>query len=210
MDLADRAGIESLSMRKLGEALGVEAMSLYTHVANKDAILDAIVDVVVGEIELLQGVDWKVAMRARATSAHRVLLRHPWAPALIESRTNLGPLRLRYFDSVIKALRQGGFSIGAAYNAFLTLDSYIYGFTLQEVSWPFDADEREAVVEAMTPQVAADEYPFVTEIMTYVMSRKPSAKKKKRDYEAEFSFGLELILEGLERAVTRARDAKSG
>ena len=137
--LCDEGGIESLSMRKLGQQLGVEAMSLYNHVANKDDILDGIVDVVVNEIDVPPiGDDWKAALRQRANSARAVLSRHPWATGLIESRTNPGPATLRYYDSVIGSLREAGFSIEMAAHAFSALDSYIYGFALQEVSLPFE------------------------------------------------------------------------
>ena len=205
--VADETGIESLSMRKVGEVLGVEAMSLYSHVASKEEILDGIVDIVVGEIEIAfpKG-DWKAAMRLRARSAHQVLLQHRWASLLIESRTNMGPARLRYFDAVIGRLREAGFSIEMAYNAFLAMDSYIYGFTLQEVSWPFDPEDRSEVVAVLRPQVSPDAYPHVTEIMQYVMGERRS---EKGGYQAEFEFGLELILEGLDKFRSRNRGAKA-
>jgi len=201
--LADRDGIESLSMRTLGQALGVEAMSLYNHVANKDAILDGIVDLVVAEIEVPTAItDWRAAMRARCVSTHKALLRHPWAIVLIESRTQLGPARLRYFNAVLGILRRGGFSIARAYNAFLTLDSYIYGFTLQEVSWPFESDERSQAVDALIPQLSADEYPYMLEIMQHAMHRAEGASSKQaasEGYTAEFELGLDLVIDGLER-----------
>ena len=210
LQLADADGIDSLSMRRLGQALGVEAMSLYNHVANKDAILDAIVDLVVAEIDLpAEGDNWKAAMHHRAMSARDVLLRHPWAPALIESRLNPGPARLRYFNAVIGCLRRGGFSIALAYRAFLTLDSYIYGFTLQEVNWPFEQAQRPDVVARMAPQIPADEYPWMMEMMQFVMQPGPRRKRtpktqppqRHQAYAAEYQFGLELILDGLERSL---------
>lgn len=198
--LCDEGGIESLSMRKLGQQLGVEAMSLYNHVANKDDILDGIVDVVVNEIDVPPiGDDWKAALRQRANSARAVLSRHPWATGLIESRTNPGPATLRYYDSVIGSLREAGFSIEMAAHAFSALDSYIYGFALQEVSLPFETSEEASdVAEILLGRLPADEYPHLTEMTT------EHAIKPGYDYANEFGFGLELILDGLERMRDRA------
>jgi AcrR family transcriptional regulator len=202
--LADKRGVESLTMRRLGQELGVEAMSLYSHVESKDEILDGIVDLVVSEIELpSRGCHWKVAMRRRAISAHEVLLRHPWAPTLMESRENFSPARLRYADSVIRALREAGFSIELAYHAFLTLDSYLYGFTLQEVSWPFGTEELPNAVERPRHQLPIDHFPFVREMMGYVLGSGANAAPRGKGtsaYAPEFEFGLDLILEALERA----------
>ncbi len=202
VSLADESGIESLSMRKLGQALGVEAMSLYNHVANKEEILDGIVDRVVGEIEIPSGeTDWKTAMRQRAVSARKVFLRHPWVTTLIESRIKMSPVRVRYFDATIGALRAGGFSIELAYHAFLTLDSYIYGFNLHEVSWQFEPEERQDVAADLGSQVSAEEYPFIAEIMEFVLS--PDNARDKAGYVAEFEFGLNLVLDGLEKLLEK-------
>ena len=133
--LADEDGIDALTMRELGLRLGVEAMSLYNHVANKDDILDGMVDLVVGEIDLpANAADWKQAMRARAISAQAVFARHPWVSPLIDSRQSSGPARLRYFDWVIGKLRRAGFSLEASAHAFSVLDSYIYGFGRQALN----------------------------------------------------------------------------
>ena len=132
---ADENGIASLSMRKLGETLGVEAMSLYNHVANKDQLLDGMVDLVFGEIALpAGGADWKTQMWERAESARQALRRHPWAITLMSTRTSPGPATLRHHNAVIGSLREGGFSIQMAAHAFSALDSYIYGFALQEAT----------------------------------------------------------------------------
>ncbi len=202
--IADESGIESLSMRKLGQALGVEAMSLYRHVASRNAILDGIIEMVVGEIEIpAKGSDWKTSMRKRAISAHEALLRHPWASALIESRMSFSPVMLRYADSILGSLRQAGLPIAMAYRAFLTLDSYIYGFTLQEVSWPWDAEEVPDVTARLQGQVPADAYPNIAEVMKYIVSSNTAQARSKHQeassYSSEFEFGLDLILDGFER-----------
>jgi len=193
--LADDSGLESLTMRKLGEVVGVEAMSLYNHVANKGDVLDGMVDLVFSEIHLpLAGVDWKTAMRQRAISAREVLSRHPWGIGLMESRTSPGPATLRHHDAVLGSLRQGGFSIEMAAHSFSALDSYIYGFALQEASLPFDtAEETAEVAQLILKQLPADEYPYLTEL-TIEHVLQPGY-----DYGNEFEFGLDLILDGLER-----------
>ena len=159
---ADESGIAALSMRKLGEALGVEAMSLYNHVANKDQLLDGMVDLVFGEIDLpAGGADWKTAMRERAESARQALRRHPWAIALMSTRTSPGPATLRHHDAVIGSLRAGGFSVPMAAHAFSALDSYIHGFALQEATLPLGDTEEETVevAQMMMAQVPADHVP---------------------------------------------------
>src|SRR5438105_9080189 len=136
--LADRGGFELLSMRKLGDKLGVEAMSLYNHVRNKEDMLDGMVDLVFGEIDLPPaGIDWRAAMRQRATSLRQVLVRHPWANGLMESRTAPGPANLRHHDAVLGSLRTAGFSVEMAAHAYSILVGYIYGFTLIVLTLPF-------------------------------------------------------------------------
>lgn len=183
-------------MRKLGVELGVEAMSLYNHVANKDDLLDGMIDGVFGEIDLpSDGTDWRTAMRQRAISARKVMSRHPWATGLMESRTTPGPATLRHHDAVIGTLRRAGFSIEMAAHAFSVLDSYIYGFALQETSLPFDtAEETAQVAQMILARLSSDEYPHLTE-MTVEHVLQPGY-----DYGNEFEFGLDLILDGLERA----------
>ena len=193
---ADENGIATLSMRKLGEVLGVEAMSLYNHVANKGDLLDGMVDFVFSEIDLpAGGADWKMSMRQRAISARQVLARHPWAIGLMESRASPGPATLRHHDAVIGSLRRGGFSIEMAAHAYSVLDSYIYGFALQEASLPFDtAEETAEVAEMIFKRLPPDEYPYLTEL-TVEHVLQPGY-----DYGNEYEFGLDLILDGLERA----------
>jgi AcrR family transcriptional regulator len=192
---ADQSGVGSLSMRKLGEALGVEAMSLYNHIANKDELLDGMVDLVFAEIDLPpRGADWKTAMRERAVSARQALSRHPWAIGLMESRTSPGPATLRHHDAVIGSLREAGFSIEMAAHAFSVLDSYIYGFALQEASLPFDtAEETAELAQMILAQFPPDQYPHLTEL-TVEHVLQPGY-----DYANEYEFGLDLILDGLER-----------
>jgi AcrR family transcriptional regulator len=199
--LADRDGVRSLSMRKLARELGVEAMSLYHHVANKHDILDGIVDVVFSEIDLPSGEgDWKAAMRQRAISAREALLRHPWATGLMESRSTPGPATLRHHDAVLGILRTAGFSVELAAHAFSVLDSYIYGFALQEANLPFDTPEDTAeVAQAIMAEFPADRYSHLTEL-TVEHVLQPGY-----NYGNEYLFGLDLILDGLERALDTAQ-----
>jgi len=193
--LADEIGIESLSMRRLGEELGVEAMSLYKHTANKDDILDGIVDLVASEIELPAiGGDWKMAMRRRATSAHEVLLRHPWATMLIVSRPNVGPAMLRYVDATIGCLREAGFSYRMADHAWNAVDNHVYGFTLQKLNFPFQPEEYARAAKAFLPQIPPDRYPYLNGLSQEVIGGR-------HDGLHDFQFGLELILDGLERVL---------
>jgi len=193
--LADASGSETLSMRKLGEALGVEAMSLYNHVANKEDLLDGMIDVVFAEIDLPTGwADWRAAMRQRAISARQVLSRHGWAIGLMESRSSPGRATLRHHDAVIGCLRDAGFSIELAAHAFSVLDSYIYGFALQERSLPFPTPEQTAgLAQDILASFPADRYPHLAELTArHVL-------QPGYDYGDEFEFGLDLILDGLER-----------
>ena len=195
VDLADEGGIASLSMRRLAQELGVEAMSLYRHVRNKDDIVDGMVDLVFGEIgPPPTGADWKTAMCRRAISAREVLARHPWAIGLMESRRRPGPATLRHHDAVIGCLREAGFSIAMAAHAYSVLDSYIYGFALQQASLPFKTSEEVVEgAESILRLFPADAYPHLTE-MTVQHILRPGY-----DYADEFEFGLDLILDGLER-----------
>ena len=204
---ADESGISSLTMRKLGDVLGVEAMSLYNHVANKEQLLDGMVDLVFDEIELpASGADWKTAMHERAESARQALGRHPWAIALMSTRTTPGPATLRHHDAVIGCLRDAGFSIQMAAHAFSVLDSYIYGFAMQEATLPLgDTEEQTAeVAQMMLAQFPAEEYPHLAEF-TVGHVLKPGY-----DYGDEFAFGIDLIIDGLERICDTARPVPGG
>lgn len=194
--LADEHGIGALTMRRLGQSLGVEAMSLYKHVAGKDDILDGIVDRVFAEIDLPDDApDWKTAMRARATSARDAFARHPWAVPIMDSRLSPGPATLRHHDWVIGRLRAGGFAIPMAAHAFAVLDAFVFGFAVQEASLPFDtSNEATDVAGSALRDVTPDRYPHLVALATeHVM--KPGYA-----FSDEFAFGLELILDGLERA----------
>jgi AcrR family transcriptional regulator len=195
--LADRDGLDALTMRRLGAELGVEAMSLYKHVANKDEILGGILALVVGEIELpSEGSDWKDAMRRRATSARSVLRQHAWAIGLLESRASTEPASLRYVNAILGTLRSAGFSIDDAVHAFWVLDSFVYGHVVQEtgfsVATPEDVSESaSAILERVTP----DDYPYLVEAGERAMT--PGY-----GLDEEFAFGLELILDALERSAS--------
>jgi AcrR family transcriptional regulator len=191
--LADDGGLESVSMRKLGQVLRVEAMSLYKHVANKDDILDGIADLVTGEFEVPSAdADWKTAIRRSAISAHEVLLRHPWASGLIESRVNAGPARLRFLEAVIGTLTAAGFTTPTAIRAVMALDSHTYGFVLQELAWPFDPKNASEAATRFAQNLPASEYPNLLALAEMVATAP-------RDVPVDFEFGLDLILGGLER-----------
>jgi AcrR family transcriptional regulator len=198
--LAGAGGIEALTMRRLGQELGVEAMSLYKHVANKEDLLDGMVDVVFGEIELPPaGTDWRTAMRRRAISVRGALIRHPWATPLMQSRSRPGPATLRHHDAVIGTLRSAGFPIALVAHAFSAIDSYIYGFALQQRSLPFETGEETAeLAQSIMASFPADEYPHLV-ALTVEHVLQPGY-----DYGDEFEFGLDLILDGLERALSDA------
>ncbi len=197
--LADRDGLGAVTMRKVAEQLGVEAMSLYHHVPSKDAILDGMVDMVFSEFEVpVADGRWREAMRRRAFSAREVLNRHPWAVGLLDSRTNPGPETLLHHDAVIGSLRAGGFSIAGAAHAFSLLDSYIYGFTVQEVSMPFESTggDLDAVAAGILEYLPREQFPHLTEMIL------EHALQPGYAYADEFAIGLELLLDGLERSRT--------
>jgi AcrR family transcriptional regulator len=197
-DRIDQDGLEALSMRKLAQQLGVEAMSLYRHVRNKGDIVDGMVDLVFAEIgQPPGGVDWKTAMRQRAISAREVLARHPWAIALMESRRTPGPATLQHRDAVLGCLRDAGFSIALAAHAYSVLDSYIYGFALEQASLPFHTSEEAVeVADRIRQDRPVDAYPHLMEMAT------KHVLQPGYDYADEFDFGLDLILDGLERALS--------
>jgi AcrR family transcriptional regulator len=204
--LAQREGIEALTMRKLADELGAGAMSLYHYVRDKEELLDAMVDVVFGEIELpTTDVDWKTAMRRRAGSTRQALNRHRWAVGLMESRKTPGPNSLRLHNAVLACLREGGFSIETTIQAYSVQDAYIYGFALQEKSIPFeDAEGAAAVAEAQYQEYdeleaerqlgeLAEAFPYLAEVVVGHVA------KVGYDFKTSFEYGLDLILDALEQ-----------
>jgi len=195
--VADAEGVGALTMRLLAERLGVKPMALYHHVANKNEIVDGIVDRVFSEIELptIDG-PWRAEMTRRACSARQVLRHHPWAIPLLQSRTHPGPATLRHHNAVIGALRGAGFSVVMTAHTFALLDSYIYGFALSEASLPINGPETVAeVAQSMMLQYLAKDYPHLSEFSTEHILRPDY------DFGAEFDYGLELILDGLTRSL---------
>lgn len=191
--LADEHGIDALSMRKLAHSLGVEAMSLYNHVANKDDVLDGMVECVAEEIDFpTTGADWKVALRQRAISAHGMLLRHSWASLLMASRVNVGPTMLSYVDATLGCLVEAGFSYELADRAWNAIDSHVYGFTLQQLNFPFDPAEYASAAKEFLPLIPKAQFPYLNGLSQTVIDRTHFGLH-------DFEFGLELLLDGLER-----------
>jgi len=197
--IADSDGIGALTMRSLARELEVKPMSLYHYVANKSEILDGVVDVVFSEIELpAAGGDWHAELRRRALSARRVLRLHSWSLGLLESRTVPGPATLRHHDAVLGTLRAAGFPVAMTAHAYALLDSYIYGFAVQEAALPFDSpDTAAAVARGMLGHVSADAYPHLVELTSQHIL------KPGYDFGDEFDFGLEIVLDALARMVPK-------
>jgi AcrR family transcriptional regulator len=201
--LADERGLDALTMRSLGQELGVEAMSLYNHVDNKEAVLDGLVELVVAEImDAVRELEppagpagWKAATRARILAARQVLLRHRWAPAVIESRTNVPAVVLEYYDGLLGLMREGRFSMDLAHHAMHALGSRVLGFS-QEL-WPED-DEMSPEATAVAVQQLSAQYPNIAEMLK-VVSHDADSTLGWCDDQFEFEFGLDLVLDGLER-----------
>jgi AcrR family transcriptional regulator len=197
--IADTEGLDALTMRRLGQELGVQAMSLYNHVANKDDLRNGIVEIVMSEIEVPSDDDWKAALRQSALSAHRALVRHPWACNLHMSTPRISDARMLWMEGVLRTLREAGFSPNMTHHAYHALDSHITGFTLWLVSMPFDSHEELLdMAQEFIPQIPADRYPYVVE------HAKEHLQEPDPDEPSEFEFGLDLILEGLERRLASA------
>jgi AcrR family transcriptional regulator len=195
MKLADEGGIEALSMRRLAKELGVEAMSLYNHVANKDEVLDGILDTAYGEIAMpTADADWKTQIRGIAISAHETLLRHPWASGLQMSQTP-GPARLRYGDSLLGCFRNAGFSKDVTYHAYHIIESYIWGFTLQVINYQNVDEEKFGAIAASFLSGELDtEYPHFAEHARQHMEPEPG-----HEDVSGYELGVDLILDSLER-----------
>ena len=200
--LADEGGVESLSMRKLAQRLGVVPMALYRHVANKDELLDHMVDVIVGEIDPPQvGAGWKAAIRQRVLLARRALLRHPWASRVMESRTEPTPTVLAYMDSMIGMFRAGGFSMDLTHHAMHAMGSRLMGFTQELFN---DNSDTDPELEAEMWGAMADAYPSIYELFLSVTHDEASVVGPGCDDQFEFEFALDLLLDGLERLKDRA------
>jgi AcrR family transcriptional regulator len=198
LKMVDEGGIESLSMRNLAQTLKVEAMSLYNHVSNKEAILDGLVELVASEIAVpAVGDDWRAAMRQRARSAHAVLMRHPWATMLFVSRMNIGPTMLHYVDATIGCLRAAGFSYPLADHAWNAIDAYIYGFTLQKLNFPLDPAQYAAAAAQFLPLIPVEQFPYLNGMSQEVIAGR-------HDGLHQLELGLELLLDGLEGMRARA------
>jgi AcrR family transcriptional regulator len=200
---ADAVGLEALSMRTLAEVLGVAPMALYRHVANRDDLVDGMVDIVFSEIDLpSSGRDWRAAMRQRAISVRDALSRHRWAIGLMESRVNPGPANLRHHDAVIGSLRAGGFDMAMVAHAYSLLDGYIYGFALTKMNLPFESgDDVAEMAQTMLEPFPVNEYP---NLMAFITEH---AMKPGYDFAGEFEYGLDVILDGLGRLVHGRKDS---
>jgi len=194
LQLVDEGGLEALSMRKLGQALGFEAMSLYNHVANKDDVIDGILDLVLAEGEPPSpSGDWDAAVRESAISVHAALRRHPWAPPVVMAPGRIRPARLHYMDSLLGRLREAGFSAETTYHAYHVLDGHIFGFSLWEASHSFSDQDAAEIAEAFDRLIPAAEYPYLRE-----HGEQHFAEGPQHDVSA-FEYGLDLILDGLRR-----------
>ena len=195
--LADAGGVGSLSMRRLAQELGVVPMALYKHVANKDEMLDGMVDVVVGEIDPPgEGADWKTAIRERVLSARRALLRHPWASRVIESRTAPTPTVIGYMDEMIGILRKGGFSVDLTHHAMHAIGSRALGFSQELFD---DTPDDPPEIQAIAAQQMAEAYPYISEMAAAISHDDASVVGQGCDDQFEFEFALDLMLDGLDR-----------
>jgi AcrR family transcriptional regulator len=200
--LADQAGLESVTMRSLAQALGVVPMALYKHVANKDDLVDGMVDIIVGEIDpAIAGADWKSAVRERILSARRALLRHPWARAAIESRTTMSPVLLSYVESLIGLFRTGGFSVDLTHHVLHALAGRMWGFTQEVFADPpaSEAADVDAEAQAAALEGMAKKYPYSHEIAMAIAHDESSVVGGGCDDQFEFEFALDILLDGFER-----------
>ena len=193
IEVADQNGIGALTMRRLGHRLGVKAMSLYNHVEDKDDILDGVAELIAAQFEVPTGApDWRTSIRSSAISVHEVLVQHPWASSIIESRARAGPVRLRLLDAQLGVLAGAGFPMPIVIRTLVALDSHTYGFTLQEQAWTLPPDEAPEMAAALADDLPADTYPNVAVMLDFVTTTRPGSL-------LDFAFGLDLLLDGLER-----------
>jgi AcrR family transcriptional regulator len=203
LELVDKGGIESVSMRQVAQGLGVEAMSLYKHIANKDDLLDGLVELIFAQMTLPSpDLEWKAALRERAFSVRQALNRYPWAASLIETSGNLGPTRLRHHNTMIGILRKGGFTIELSYNILITFTSYIYGFVIMEQAW--FAPPKEKKTDVKPPVISPDELPHILEMINFVSGKGSDATVRPQPgLVTEFEFGLNNLLEGFARVLPK-------
>ena len=190
--LVDERGLDALSMRKLAQELGVEAMSLYNHVEGKDDIVAGILELVANEVDAPAGGEWKAALRRTAIATHDAFARHPWAARIWNTSSRVTPERLQHGDAVLRTLREAGFSADITYHAFHLLNGYALGYTLQEVNFPYDREELEELAGRFLHELPEGEYPYLVEHVRQHVEPRP-------EHEGAFAFGLDLILDGLER-----------
>jgi AcrR family transcriptional regulator len=191
--IADGGGLGALTMRKLAASLDVEAMSLYHHFANKDEILDGIIDVVAAEIDLTHDEDWKSTTRRRAISTRDALAHHPWASMLWVSRLVIGPARMRYMDTALRIFREGGLSEDLTHHAYHVVENHVLGYTLQQLSFAADTANLDTLAERFLAVLPADDYPDLA------LHVRQHTEEQAGEGESEFEFGLRLILDGIER-----------
>jgi AcrR family transcriptional regulator len=200
LQVADLGGIDALTMRRLGQELGVEAMALYHHFANKEDVLDGIIDLVFAELPLppTHGTAWQEAMRSRGLALKATLARHPWAIGRMESRTTPGPANLRHHDAVLGCLRAGGFSVAMAAHAYSVIDSYVYGFALTKMNLATAVtDDLATVATTMLQPFDPGTYPHLVEFIA------EHALQPGYNHDGEFEYGLDLVLEGLQQRAQR-------
>jgi len=194
LEFADAYGLTSLTMRRLGEALGVEGMALYKHVANKEDLLEGIIDLVLSEVDLPSpGQEWKSELRRGALSTFEVLLRHPWAcQLLVTGGGGSGPARWRQMDAILGTMRRGGFSVEMTHHGFHVLDIYVQGVALGTVSFPLQKEDMVGVIETFLSELPAADHPYLVEHIGYHIESGVLG-------EGDFEFGLDLLLDSLER-----------
>ena len=202
--LADEIGVDALTIRKLAEAIGVKPMTIYHHVPNKEAIIDGMVDSVFGEVELPPAdLEWRAAIHVRSQSMREVLARHPWASPLMEARTSPGLATLRHHDAVLGCFRSAGFSLELTAHAYALIDAFLYGFALQEATLPAtEGDEMAELATDIAARMPTDEFPHLAEFTS------EHVLQPGYDFGDEFEFGLDLLLDGLERAAAAAVGAE--
>ena len=203
LKLVDKSGIESVSMRQVAHALSVEAMSLYKHIANKEDLMDGLVELIFAQMTLPSpDLEWKAALRERAFTVRQALNRYPWAASLIETSGNLGPTRLRHHNTMIGILRKDGFTIELAYNILIAFTSYIYGFVIMEQAWFAPPKEKKAGVKP--PEISPQEFPHILEMINFVSGKgSDTTVRPQPGLVTEFEFGLINLLEGFARSLPR-------